>query len=59
MRRIDRFIIGQALGHSDRSHAVTFIYIKPDSSKVDEANRKVLDHIKKGLTSQPDPLPEK
>ena len=52
-------IIGQALGHSDRSHAVTFIYIKPDSSKVDEANRKVIDHIKKGLTSQPDPLPEK
>jgi hypothetical protein len=36
---------------------VTFIYIKPDSSKVDEANRKVIDHIKKGLTSQPDPLP--
>ena len=52
-------IIGQALGHSDRSHAVTFIYIKPDSSKVDEANRKVIDHIKKGLASQPDPLPEK
>ena len=52
-------IIGQALGHSDRSHAVTFIYIKPDSSKVDEANRQVIDHIKKGLTSQPDPLPEK
>ena len=52
-------IIGQALGHSDRSHAVTFIYIKPESSKVDEANRKVIDHIKKGLTSQPDPLPEK
>ncbi len=50
-------IIGQALGHSDRSHSVTFIYIKPDAAKVDEANRKVLDYIKEGLTSQPDPLP--
>ena len=39
-------IIGQALGHSDRSHAVTFIYIKPDSAKVDAANRKVLDYVK-------------
>lgn len=38
-------IIGQALGHSDRSHAVTFTYIKPDASKVDEANRKVIDYI--------------
>ena len=38
-------IIGQALGHSDRSHAVTFIYIKPDSRKVDEANRKVIDYV--------------
>lgn len=41
-------IIGQALGHSDRSHAVTFIYIRPDAAKVDEANRKVIDYIKSG-----------
>ena len=40
-------IIGQALGHSDRSHAVTFIYIKPDAAKVDEANRRVIDYITK------------
>lgn len=39
-------IIGQALGHSDRSHAVTFTYIRPDASKVDEANRRVIDYIK-------------
>lgn len=45
-------IIGQALGHSDRSHAVTFIYIKPDSAKVDEANRKVLDAIRDALLSE-------
>ena len=41
-------IIGQALGHSDRSHAVTFIYIKPDMQKVDDANRRVIDYINKG-----------
>lgn len=40
-------IIGQALGHSDRSHKVTFVYIKQEQGKVDEANRKVLDYIKK------------
>lgn len=40
-------IIGQALGHSDKSHSVTFIYIKEDPVKVDEANRRVLDYIKK------------
>ena len=39
-------VIGQALGHSDRSHAVTFTYIRPDQGKVDEANRKVIDYIK-------------
>ena len=38
-------VIGQALGHSDRSHTVTFTYIKPDQGKVDEANRKVIDYI--------------
>lgn len=40
-------IIGQALGHSDGAHRVTFVYIKEDQGKVDEANRKVLDYIKK------------
>ena len=38
-------VIGQALGHSDRSHTVTFTYIKPDQGKVDAANRKVIDFI--------------
>lgn len=38
-------IIGQALGHSDKSHSVTFIYIKEDQAKVDEANRRVIDHF--------------
>lgn len=39
-------VIGHALGHSDESHKVTNIYIKFDSVKVDNANRKVLDSIK-------------
>ena len=34
--------IGQALGHSDRQHTITFIYIRTDNKKVDEANRMVL-----------------
>ena len=42
-------IIGQALGHSDRSHSVTFTYIDTDVTKVDEANRRVIDLIKKNL----------
>lgn len=38
-------VIGQALGHSDTKHSVTMIYIKMDNRKVDEANRKVIDHL--------------
>lgn len=41
--------IAQALGHSDRSHSVTMIYIKPDQSRVDEANRKVIDYVSGAL----------
>lgn len=37
--------IGQALGHSDRSHTITFVYIRLDNRKVDEANRKVIDFV--------------
>lgn len=36
-------VIGQALGHKDREHRVTMIYIRQDTRKVDEANRKVID----------------
>lgn len=38
-------VIGQALGHSDRQHTITFVYIRLDDKKVDEANRKVLDYV--------------
>lgn len=37
--------IAQALGHSDRSHSVTFTYIKTDQRRVDEANRKLIDYV--------------
>ncbi|MBQ4390060.1 MAG: phage integrase SAM-like domain-containing protein [Bacteroidales bacterium] len=38
-------VIGQALGHSDRQHVITFVYIRLDNKKVDEANRQVLDYV--------------
>lgn len=38
-------VVGQALGHSDRSHAITFTYINPDQRKVDEANRRLIDYV--------------
>lgn len=37
--------IAQALGHSDKSHSVTFTYIKTDQRRVDEANRKLIDYV--------------
>ena len=37
-------VISLALGHSP-TNRTTFIYIKPDISKVDEANRKVIDYF--------------
>lgn len=38
-------IIGRSLGHSIWSNAVTSVYIKFDTKKVDEANRKVIDYV--------------
>lgn len=37
-------VISQALGHSF-GNRTTMIYIKPDQSKVDDANRKVIDYL--------------
>ena len=39
-------IIAQALGHSN-GNRTTMIYIKPNRSKVDEANRRVIDFVLK------------
>lgn len=37
--------IGEALGHNDTRHRITHLYIRPESKKVDEANRMVIDYI--------------
>lgn len=42
-------IIGQALGHKNREHRITMVYIRPNSAKVDQANRLVIDALM-GLT---------
>ena len=41
---ISKDIIAQALGHSD-GHDTTNIYIREDTAKVDEANRRVIDWV--------------
>ena len=41
-------VIAMALGHSPVNRT-TFIYIKPEQSKVDEANRKVIDYFIQSL----------
>lgn len=38
-------VIGRSLGHSLWENAVTSTYIKYDTKKVDEANRKVIDYL--------------
>ena len=38
-------IIGRSLGHSLWDNAVTSTYIKYDTKKIDEANRKVIDYL--------------
>lgn len=39
-------MIGRALGHADAGHTVTNIYVDFDHTKIDDANRKVLDSLK-------------
>ena len=41
-------IISRALGHSP-TNRTTFIYIKPDQKKIDDANRKIIDNFKRLL----------
>ena len=38
-------VIGRSLGHSLWDNAVTSTYIKYDTKKIDEANRKVIDYL--------------
>jgi integrase len=43
--KIDRYTVHEALNHATKEMKVTNIYIKPDWSLIDEANRKVLDCV--------------
>ena len=38
--------IGRILGHKDKTHATTMIYINPLQSKADDACRRIFDYIK-------------
>lgn len=42
---IDKFTVHEALNHVDRDMAVTDIYIKKDFTAINEANRRVLEHV--------------
>lgn len=44
---IPKETIGKALGHSEWDSTTTDLYISFDYKKVDEANRKILDYLKK------------
>lgn len=42
---IDKYIVHEALNHSDSTMKITDIYIKKDFSHIDRANRKVIDFV--------------
>ena len=42
-------IIGRALGHSIWDNSITGVYVEYDTSKIDEANRKVIDYLNADL----------
>ncbi len=48
---IDKYVVHQALNHSDETMKVTDLYIKKDWSLNDKANRKVLDYLTHGELS--------
>ena len=47
-------VIGRSLGHSLWDNAVTSTYIKYDTKKIDEANRKVIDYLNSDLECNKD-----
>lgn len=47
-------VIGRALGHAMWDNAVTSTYIKYDTKKIDEANRKVIDYLNADLECDKD-----
>lgn len=43
--RIDKYTVNEMLNHTDRSMSITDLYIKKDFTRINEANKKVLDYI--------------
>lgn len=42
---VDKYVVHEALNHSDDTMRVTDLYVKRDWSMIDRANRKVLDYL--------------
>lgn len=42
-------VIGRSLGHSFWDNSITGVYVEYDTSKIDEANRKVIDYLNSDL----------
>lgn len=47
-------IIGRALGHSIWDNSITGVYVEYDTSKIDDANRKVIDYLNADLECNKD-----
>lgn len=45
--KVNKYVVHEALNHVDEEMKVTDIYLEKDYSQIDEANRKVIDHVKK------------
>jgi integrase len=42
---IDKYTVHEALNHVDKNMEITDVYIKKDFSRINEANRKVIDYV--------------
>lgn len=54
--KIDKGVVSDALNHVDTKASVTDRYIRKDWSRIDEANRKVIDLVLHEQTAAPDSL---
>lgn len=54
--KVDKGVVSDALNHVDERMSVTDRYIRKDWSRIDEANRKVIDFVLSGQTAASDSL---
>lgn len=54
--KVDKGVVSDALNHVDERMSVTDRYIRKDWSRIDEANRKVIDFVLHGQTAASDSL---